>query len=56
MRRLYQAFDDPAMVARAAKRIRERIENSDRSGTDGTASVYPFWGIRKAGPANQKSG
>lgn len=56
MRRLYQAFEDPAIVARAAKRIKERIENSDRSGTDGVASLYPFWGIRKAGPAGQRSG
>jgi hypothetical protein len=54
MRRLYQFLATPAMLARAARRIKERIENSDRSGTDGTASLYPFWGIRKAGPASQE--
>jgi hypothetical protein len=56
MRRLYQFFVEPAMLAREAIPLRERIDYSDRSGTDGTASVYPFWGRRKAGPPIQRTG
>ena len=56
MRRLYQFFVEPAIVAREAIPLRERIDYSDRSGTDGTASVYPFRGRRKGGPVIQKPG
>jgi len=54
MRRVYQNLVVQNLVAQA-RREKERIENSDRSGTDGSASLYPFWGIRKAGPAGQTS-
>jgi len=53
MRRLYQILEVPV---RAQIREKERIEYSDRSGTDGNGSLYPFWGIRKAGPASQRFG
>ena len=45
----YQGFIAPPVVTRRAKRTRDvRIERSDRSGTDGNGSLYPFWGIRKS--------
>jgi hypothetical protein len=55
MRRLYQTLVLIALARHTICKRERRIEYSDRSGTDGTASLYPFWGIRKAGPRCQKS-
>src|SRR5688572_4680047 len=53
LRGLYQAFVLPATAARAARKLTKpmaRILNTGGNlpmGTDGTLSVYPFWGSFK---------